>query len=86
MPELPLIKGRKLVKFLESIDFRVTRTKDSHVRLKSEDGRIITVPVHESKDISGGLLRKIIGEDLKISLEEFSELYAIGFMTQDKKI
>jgi Predicted periplasmic or secreted lipoprotein len=38
MPKLPVIKGRELVKFLESMGFRVTRTKGSHVRLRSEDG------------------------------------------------
>jgi predicted RNA binding protein YcfA (HicA-like mRNA interferase family) len=56
--------------------FRVTRTKGSHVRLRSEDGRVTTVPVHGNKDIPKGLLRKIIREDLEISLEEFLELYS----------
>ncbi len=75
MSKLPAIKGRRLVKFLESMGFRVTRTKGSHVRLRSEDGRVTTVPVHGNKDIPKGLLRKIIREDLEISLEEFLELY-----------
>ncbi|MCK4528851.1 type II toxin-antitoxin system HicA family toxin, partial [candidate division WOR-3 bacterium] len=51
MSKLPAIKGRRLVKFLESMGFRVTRTKGSHVRLRSEDGRVTTVPVHGNKDI-----------------------------------
>ncbi len=58
------------------MDFRVTRTKGSHVRLRSEDGRVTTVPVHGNKDIPKGLLRKIIREDLEISLEEFLGLYS----------
>jgi len=74
MSKLPVIKGRELVKFLESMGFRVTRTKGSHVRLRSEDGRVTTVPVHGKKDIPKGLLRKIIREDLEMSLEEFSRL------------
>ena len=41
----------------------VTKTKGSHVRLRSEDGRVTTVPVHGTKDIPRGLLRKIIRED-----------------------
>jgi predicted RNA binding protein YcfA (HicA-like mRNA interferase family) len=69
MPKLPAIKGRELVKFLESIGFSVVRMKGSHVRLRSEDGRVITVPVHGSKDIPKGLLRKIIREDFEISLQ-----------------
>lgn len=76
MPKLPVIKGKELVKFLVSIGFRVTRKKGSHVRLHSEDGRATTVPVHGNKDIPKGLLRKIIREDLEISLEEFFDLYS----------
>ncbi len=76
MSKLPVIKGGELVKFLESMGFRITRTKGSHVRLRSEDGRVTTVPVHGNKDIPKGLLRKIIREDLEISLEEFLELYS----------
>ncbi len=75
MSKLPVIKGRELVKFFEYMGFRVTRTKGSHVRLRAEDGRVTTVPVHGNKDIPKGLLRKIIREDLEISLEEFLELY-----------
>lgn len=76
MSKLPIIKGRELVKFLESMSFKVTRTKGSHVRLRSEDGRVTTVPVHGNRDIPKGLLRKIIREDLEISLEGYLELYS----------
>ena len=75
MSKLPVIKGGELIKFLESIGFGVIRTKGSHVRLRSEDGRVTTVPVHGNKGIPKGLLRKIIREDLEIDLDEFSELY-----------
>ncbi len=76
MSKLPVIKGKELVKFLETLGFRVTRTKGSHVRLRADDGRITTVPVHKDKEIPKGLLRKIIREDLELSLEEFSKLYS----------
>jgi len=76
MLRFPVIKGRDLIKFLESIGFKVTRTKGSHVRLRSEDGKATTVPVHKNKDIPKGLLRKIIREDLEISLNEFFKLYS----------
>jgi predicted RNA binding protein YcfA (HicA-like mRNA interferase family) len=46
MSKLPVIKGRELIKFLQSIGFVVTRTKGSHVRMRSADGRATTVPVH----------------------------------------
>ena len=75
MLKLPVIRGRDLIKYLESIGFKVTRRKGSHVRLRSEDGRATTVPVHKNEDIPKGLLRKIIREDLEISLDEFFKLY-----------
>ncbi len=76
MPKLPVIKGKALIKFLESTGFMVTRTKGSHVRLRAEDGRVTTVPVHGNKDVPKGLLRKIIREDLELSLEEFVKSYS----------
>jgi predicted RNA binding protein YcfA (HicA-like mRNA interferase family) len=76
MPKLPVFKGKELIKFLEYLDFKVTRTKGSHSRLKSEDGRATSVPIHGNKDIPKGLLRKIIREDLEMSLEDFIELYS----------
>ncbi len=75
MPKLPVFNGKELIKFLEYLGFEVTRTKGSHYRLKSNDGRATSVPVHGNKEIPKGLLRKIIREDLEISLEEFTELY-----------
>jgi predicted RNA binding protein YcfA (HicA-like mRNA interferase family) len=42
MPEFPVIKGRELIKFLETLDFKVTRTKGSHSRLKSENTKEIS--------------------------------------------
>ncbi len=68
MPKLPVFKGKELIKFLEYLGFQVTRTKGSHSRLKSEDGRATSVPVHGNKDIPKGLLRKIIREDPKFPL------------------
>ena len=73
---LLLIKARELLKFLEELGFKPVRMKGSHVRLKSEDGRVTTVPVHGNEEIPRGLLRKIIREDLQMSLEEFIEKYS----------
>ena len=75
MSKLPAIKGKDLLRFLESLGFEIARTKGSHVRLRSKDGRMTTVPLHGNKVIPKGLLRKIIREDLEMSLDEFSELY-----------
>jgi len=75
MPKLPVFKGKELIKFLEYLGFEVIRTKGSHSRMKSEDGRVTSVPMYVNKDIPKGLMRKIIREDLEMSLEEFIELY-----------
>ena len=76
MSQLPELKGKDLVEFLEFLDFKVVRTRGSHIRLKAEDGRVMTVPVHPNKSIPRGLLRKIIREYLKIGLDEFLCLYS----------
>jgi predicted RNA binding protein YcfA (HicA-like mRNA interferase family) len=72
---LPVIKGRDLILLLQSIGFEIIRTKGSHVRMKCSDGRVTTVPLHGSEDIPKGLLRKIIREDLEMTLDEFCTLY-----------
>jgi predicted RNA binding protein YcfA (HicA-like mRNA interferase family) len=72
---LPVIKGKDLVAFLETLGFTVIRQRGSHVRMKSDDGRYTSVPVHSGEDIPKGLLRKIIREDLEMTLEDFVQMY-----------
>jgi predicted RNA binding protein YcfA (HicA-like mRNA interferase family) len=72
---LPVIKGKDLVTFLGTLGFTVIRQKGSHIRLKSDDGRYTTVPVHSGEDIPKGLLRKIIREDLEMAPEDFIRAY-----------
>ncbi len=72
---LPVINGKELIAFLKTLGFSVIRQKGSHVRLKSEAGRFTTVPLHSNEEIPKGLLRKIIREDLEMTLEEFVYAY-----------
>ncbi len=72
---LPVIKGKDLVAFLETLGFTVIRQRGSHIRMKSDDGRYTSVPVHSGEDIPKGLLRKIIREDLEMTLEDFYRVY-----------
>ncbi len=76
MPKIPAITGKELIKFLQSMGFEITRTKGSHVRLWLKDKKATTVPVHGNKVIPKGLLRKIIREDLEMSLDEFFDIYS----------
>ncbi|MGK7913123.1 MAG: type II toxin-antitoxin system HicA family toxin [Synechococcus sp.] len=73
MPPLPTVTGKQLIRALEKIGFVVVRQKGSHVRLKHEDGRIATVPVHTGKNIGKGLLRKIL-RDVDLTVDAFLEL------------
>jgi len=72
--KLPVISGKELLALLEKFGFNIIRVKGSHHRMKHIDGRITTIPVHKNDPIPKGLLRKIIREDLLISLEEFNKL------------
>ena len=72
--KLPILKPEELIRALEKIGFTCTRkSKGSHFRYKHLDGRRTTVPVHKGKDISRGLLRKIL-RDVDISVEELHQL------------
>lgn len=72
--KLPTISGKELIRLLQKIGFEEIRTKGSHHRLKHTDGRITTIPVHGNENLPKGLLRKIIREDLILTLEEFEDL------------
>jgi predicted RNA binding protein YcfA (HicA-like mRNA interferase family) len=72
--KMPMIKPGQLIRALERLGFSCTKkSKGSHFRYKHLDGRKTTVPVHKGKDISRGLLRKIL-RDIDISLEELKKL------------
>jgi predicted RNA binding protein YcfA (HicA-like mRNA interferase family) len=75
MPQLPVISGKELIKFLQSHGFIVVRVNGSHHRLKHPDGRVTTVPVHKNEDLPKGLIHKIIREDLDLQIDEFLILY-----------
>jgi predicted RNA binding protein YcfA (HicA-like mRNA interferase family) len=49
--------------------FELIRIKSSHYRLKHNDGRVTTIPVHKNEDLPKGLLRKILREDIDITVE-----------------
>jgi predicted RNA binding protein YcfA (HicA-like mRNA interferase family) len=73
-PKQLVISGKSLIKILERIGFTVVRINGSHYRMKHPDGRVTTVPVHKNDDLPKGLLRKIVGEDLKMDMDDFVKL------------
>ena len=70
MGNLPVLKPREVVKILEKLGFIEVRQRGSHRQFRHPDGRFTTVPMHQGRDISPFLLRKIT-EDIKVSVEEF---------------
>lgn len=72
---LPVIRGKELVAFLEHTGFTPIRQRGSHIRMKSDDGRYTSIPIHAGEDLLKGLLKRIIREDPGMTLEEFSEAY-----------
>lgn len=73
MSRLPRLKGREVIRALESAGFLVERVRGSHFRLKHSDGRVTSVPVHAGEIIGPGLLRSIL-RDVDISVEDFLKL------------
>ncbi len=69
-----VLSGKDFERLLEKMGFVVMRINGSHHRMKHEDGRVTTIPVHKNDDLPKGLMRKIIREDLKMELEEFDNL------------
>lgn len=73
MPSLPMLRADEIIRALEQAGFQTVRQRGSHVRLKHDDGRVVTVPVHGAQDIGRGLLRKIL-RDAELTPEKFLEL------------
>jgi len=73
MDKLPVISGKDLLWLLQKMGFVVVRINGSHHRLRHADGRVTTVPIHGNADLPKGLLRKIIREDLKLTVEAFTQ-------------
>jgi predicted RNA binding protein YcfA (HicA-like mRNA interferase family) len=70
------MSGEELVRLLDKADFVVVRQKGSHLRMRRErDGKVVTVPMHPSRDIDRGLLHKIITVDIGWTREYFMTLY-----------
>ncbi len=72
MPKLIPIKPKKLVKIILNLGFLERDAEGSHVFFFHSDGRTTVIPIH-SKEISRGLLRKILN-DIKVSVDEYERL------------
>ncbi|HEX6278476.1 MAG TPA: type II toxin-antitoxin system HicA family toxin [Pyrinomonadaceae bacterium] len=57
------------MRILERMGFVEVRQRGSHKQFKHPDGRFTTVPVHQGRDISPFLFRKI-AEDIRSTTDE----------------
>ena len=70
MPKLPNIKGKQLLKILQSTGYILDHIQGSHHVLRRADGKKTTIPIHGNKEIPKGTLLGIL-TDLDISKEQF---------------
>jgi len=69
MTKLPTVSGRRVIRALGRIGFKVIRVRGSHHFLRHDDGRSTVVPVHQGEDVGVGLLSKIL-RDCEINRKE----------------
>ncbi len=74
MTPVPVIPARDLVRVLRQLGFEEVRSHGSHFRFVHADGRKTTVPIHTGRDLPRGLLRKIVTQDVGITMDGFVAL------------
>jgi len=75
MKQLPSLKAKEVIKVLEKLGFEKDRQKGSHlVLLNPFTQRRTVIPIHPGRDIKKPLLKRIIEEDVGITIEKFLEI------------
>ena len=75
MGKLARLPAKRVIQKLKNAGFVETHQRGSHLFLKSEDGtKVVTVPVHGSKEIPIGTLYNIVVRQAGLSAEEFNNL------------
>jgi len=75
MGKLARLPAKKVIQKLKKAGFTETHQRGSHLYLKSEDGeKVVTVPIHSSKEIPVGTLYNIVVRQAGLSVEEFNHL------------
>ena len=71
MPSLPVLPARNVVKIFERFDWKVARSKGSHI-IMIKEGQIASLSIPNHKEVAKGTLRRIIYHS-DISETEFME-------------
>ena len=68
MAELPVVSGKEAIRAFERLGYEQARQKGSHVFMRQEGHRSISVPLNDP--IKRGTLRSLI-RDAEFTIEEF---------------
>jgi predicted RNA binding protein YcfA (HicA-like mRNA interferase family) len=61
MPDaVPAVPGTEVVRALQRAGFKVARVSGSHHVMRHPDGRSVSVPVHQGRDMPKGTLRNVL--------------------------
>ncbi|NIA29100.1 MAG: addiction module toxin, HicA family [Actinobacteria bacterium] len=71
MPELPVVKPRKVINAFEKAGFIKIRTRGSHVQMK-KGNLLVTIPFH-NRDLNKGTLASILRQ-AQMTVDEFRDL------------
>lgn len=72
MKRLPSMNAKEVIRILKKFGFEESRQSGSHLVLfNPATSQRTVVPVHRGKDIKKPLLRRIIEDDVGVSIEEF---------------
>ncbi|MBU6431566.1 MAG: type II toxin-antitoxin system HicA family toxin [Patescibacteria group bacterium] len=75
MSKLKRLNAKKVIQKLKRAGFVEAHQRGSHLYLKNNNGsKIVTVPVHGSKDIPVGTLYNIVVKQAGLLVEEFNNL------------
>jgi len=69
-PRLPRISGDEAARALERADFARVSQRGSHLKLRTDGGRVVIIPMH--RELAAGTLRSIIRQS-GLSVDEFLE-------------
>ena len=58
---------------MEKLGFQFNHQRGSHASYRHSDGRIVTVPIHPSRDVARGTLREIV-RVTGVTVDELIEL------------
>ncbi len=69
------MKSKEIIFVLKKLGFQQDRSKGSHfIFYNSFTKKRTVIPAHKGKDIKKPLLKKIIEEDIGITIEEFLKI------------